>query len=101
MEKRDKQIDIRNVGICGECKVVVVAKSGLSWIHGVKCPKCRNYLSLKDFGIEDSGGRRRKVRWVSKEKKWVVQEPEENFVLGEWLILVKVVDSIGSIEIIE
>ncbi len=100
MEKGNKQIDIRSVGICSGCKVVLIAKAGISWILGAKCPRCRNYLSLKDFGFENDGGGWRKVCWVSEDKRWTDKEPKENFVLGEWLILVGIVDTVGSIEII-
>jgi len=53
-----------------------------------KCPNCEGKITHKSFGFDKGTKGCKKIKWVSSRGEWIEIQPEENFELGHFSVVV-------------
>jgi hypothetical protein len=81
---KTKIVVAAGLGLCEHCGALVsIENMPMDSLDAVwACPKCKKTLTGKSFGYKKINEKCERTKWVGPDGKWVMEEPKEDFDLG-------------------
>ena len=93
--KTQRTVSLASLGLCEYCNTLLTMEDippeamDAEW----KCPQCEGIITNKSFGYEEIEDNWQRTKWVDENGQWTETKPTNDFDLGDWHILVKLIAS--------
>ncbi len=86
----EKLMSLECLGLCEHCGTPLSFEN-MPW-DGANvewwCSSCEGVLTNQTFAYEEIEGEWKKTRWVGPEAQWVDEQPDKDFTIGNWRVVV-------------